>query len=276
MKVNNKIHIIRILVYREIKSTLHGFGFYLVLSISLFISTLVMKEYIQIILLDGILVSRDLLNYPLYLSVLIGSLYLALTSTITITKEKEEGTLQTLFFSPIDEVSYVLGKYFQQIFCYIAFVSVSIIYIVLSSKIINISISPNSIKLIFLLIITGSCIISFGLLISSLAKSIKNSVMIFIGFMTFFIGIEATTIYFSVIKLQEANMAILYIRNVLEVISSITRLVSPFSLLNAGFEAVRIGNSVTYNQNLFFSIAYSILLIMLAILVFKHRGVTNK
>lgn len=277
MEGNGRFYILRTLVNREIKSTFNGFGFYLVLSISLLISTLVLKEYLQTIETNGILVSQDLLNYPLYFSVLTGSLYLVLTSTITITKEREEGTLQTLFFTPVDEISYVLGKYFQQMICYIIFIFILLVYIGLSSVIISLSIPPDTIKLFFLLVCAGSCIISLGILVSSMVKSIKISVILFLGIMLLFSFLEFSDIFFIRINLQqEVSMAMLYFRDAIEVVRSIVRLISPISILQVGFEVVRVGDSILYKFNLLFSIIYSIFLIIMAILALRHRGVTNK
>jgi len=276
MNEGNRIHTIRILVNREIKSTFYGFGFYFFLSVSLLVSSFVLKEYIQNIKSNNILVSQDLLNYPLYISVFVGSLYLALTSTIAIAMEREKGTLQTLFLSPVDEICYILGKYFHQMFCLIIFISISAIYVLLSSVIINFSIPSKLIKLIFLLIFAGSNIISFGIFISSLSKNVKNSVILFITFLIFFFGIEMTNSIFMRMYLKEVNTSIVYIRGIVEVMNNIVRIVSPFSLIKNGFDTLRIGNSLAYNQNLLFSIVYSIFLIIIANIAFKYIGVIKK
>ena len=276
MKSSKRMRVIKTLVSRDMKSTLYGLGFYSVLSITLLISSLVLKKYLQTVQSNGILISPDPLNYPLYLSVLVGSLYLALTSTIAIPREREEGTLQTLFFCPVDEVSYLLGKYFQQMLCYIIFLSVSIVYLLFSSVIINFAISFNLIKLTFLFIFLGSCIISFGIFLSTLTKNVKTSVILFIAIMILFVGAELTNSFLMGMDLKEVNGIILYLRKAIEVINSFIELISPFSYLTRGFEAVRIGNFLVYNISLLTSIVYSIVLLSIATWIFKCKGVGKK
>jgi ABC-type transport system involved in multi-copper enzyme maturation permease subunit len=179
MNKSERIWIIRTITARELKTSFRGIGFYIVVFIILIASSLTLKNYVQAIESEGFLISANPLCYPLFISVLISSIYLALVSAITISREREEGTLQTLFFSPIDHLSYLLGKFFSQMILFVIIISVLLVYFLLSSFLINFAFASNMIWLLVLFIFIGSCIISFGMFLSTLTTRIKTSVILF-------------------------------------------------------------------------------------------------
>jgi len=273
MSKGNRARIIKILVRRELKSTLYGIGFYAVITFALLISSLVLRNYIQTIKTDSLFISSNPLNYPLYLSILIGSIYLALISTISISKEREDRTLQTLFFGPVDDLSYLIGKYLQQMLSFIIILVFFSLYFLLSSYLINFVFSVGLIKLVLLSIFLGSCIISFGLFLSTLTKQVKTSIIIFISVMFFFLGLQLINSVLIGVEPGNVKGVILYLRNVVEVLNKGISWISPFSYLSRGLEAVKIGTYVAYGKSLLSAIIYTLVFLLLATWNFKSKGV---
>ena len=77
-------HSTKILIKREIISAFYGWGFYVAIFISCLVSSLILRNFLQGIREDNIFISSYPLNFPLFVSMVITSLYLVLVSAVSI------------------------------------------------------------------------------------------------------------------------------------------------------------------------------------------------
>jgi len=272
--LKNRARVIKTLAWRELKSTLYGIGLYIELFFIFLLSSLVLRNYVQSIQDEGVLVFATPLYYPLYISVLIGSIYLALTSTVTISREREEKTLKTLFFAPVDNLSYLLGKYIHQIMVFIFILGFILVYLILASLIINFKFSFTLLKMLFQSVFIGSAVLSFGIFISTISGKTKTSIVLLISVILFFLGFQGASIFLGAINLEEVSGLIIFSSRVINTLNSGIRWISPFSYLTRAVRIAQLNNLSEYFKNIITIIIYNIVFLSLAIFVFNRKGVS--
>ena len=88
---------VKALAKKDLSAATKRWGPYVAATISFLASSLVLKKYLSGIGDNNILIASDPLNFPLYISLVVVSFYIALISAITISSEKDRGTLEVLF-----------------------------------------------------------------------------------------------------------------------------------------------------------------------------------
>ena len=267
------IQTIKALSKRDLYSTLRSWGIYIVAFLSFIASSFILKNYLDSIQADDILISADPLNYPLFISVIIISFYLAILSAISISREKDQGTLEVLFYGPVSSFTYILGKYIKDILTYLVMVVFFLVYFWGVSLLTNLGFSYGLLKTILVSIFSVSCIVSFGLFISCLTGKMRNSIIWLVGILALFLAIQiGQTI---LLGMPEENMSpvLTYLGDTLSVVSQAINWISPFSYLTRGIDSVYLDNTLLYGLNILYSLAYSAILLLLSIFILKRKGV---
>ncbi|TET07728.1 hypothetical protein E3J84_07075 [Candidatus Aerophobetes bacterium] len=267
------IHTVRALAKKDLYSTLSRWGIYIAAFISFIASSFILKNFLDSIKENDILISANPLNYPLFISTIIISFYLAILSAISISREKDQGTLEVLFYGPVSCPTYILGKYIKDMLTYLVVVVFFLAYFWGVSFLTNLGFSYGLVKIIFVSIFSVSCIVSFGLFISSLTGKMRNSIIWLIGILILFLVIQVgQTILFSIPE-EKMSPVLTYLGNTLSVVSRGVNWISPFSYLTRGIDAVSLDNAFLYWLNILYSIIYSAILLVLSIFTLKRKGV---
>ena len=219
------------------------------------------------------MISADPLNYPLFISTIIISFYLALLSAISISREKDQGTLEVLFYGPVSSSSYILGKYIKNILTYFVVVLFFLVYFWGVSLLTNLGFSSRLGKAIVTSIFSLSCVISFGLFISSLTKKMRNSIIWLIGIFILFLAVGIGQTILLGMPQGEVSSALTYLTDTLSLVSRGTNWISPFSYLSRGIDAISLDNNLLWGLNILYSIIYSAILLVLSICILKRKGV---
>lgn len=267
------VHTVKALTKKDFYSILSGWGIYIVVCLSFIAPSFLLKNFLESIKKDDILISADPLNFPLFISVVIISFYLVILSVISISREKDQGTLEVLFYGPVSSSTYILGKYINSILTYLVVTIFFLAYFWGVSLLTNLGFSWGLGKVILTSIFSVSCVVSFGLFISSLTKKIRNSIIWLIGLLILFLVIiVGQTILFSMSQ-EEISPFLTYLGNTLSVISRGVTWINPFSYLTRGRDAVSLHNSFLYGLNILYSIIYSTILLLLSMFMLKRKGV---
>ncbi|MCD6231449.1 ABC transporter permease subunit [Candidatus Aerophobetes bacterium] len=276
-RVSHQINAVRVITKRELKSTfIYGIGVYLAIFISLLISSFILKNYLDGIKDKGMLMMTDPLNYPLYITALISSFYLALMSSLSISREKDHRTIEVLFYGPIDHASFVIAKYINDILVYLIMTLFFLAYFFLISFLTNFTFSFSFVKLIILSIFLASCMISFGLFLSSLTTRIRSSIILFLSITLGFFAIQMLYGILSNTKPELLSTPFLYLRNIIEVFYRwCIQWISPFSYFDRGLKAVSLGIYKEYGISIGSSLLYSALMIIFSILILKKKGIVK-
>lgn len=266
-------HTMKVLIKRELISSIYGWGLYIAVFISFLLSSFILRNFMRGIGQNNIFISSYPLNLPLFISVVIISLYLVIVSAISISREKEHGTLEVLFYGPVSSSSFLLGKYITDMLLYVIILGFFAVYFLGASLLTNLGFTLALGKAFLVSIFLASCMISFGLFISSLTGRVRSSIVWLIGILLAFLGIWFLENIFIHIPPESLSSWLLYIQKTLSVIYHFVNWVSPFSYLSRGMESIRIGSIKPFLLNIIYSTIYTVVLLLLSIYILKSKGV---
>ena len=266
-------HTAGVLVKRDFLSALKGWGLYVAAFVSLLASSFILKSHLGAIKENNILISSDPLNYPLFISLVVISFYLAIISVISISREKDQGTLEVLFYGPVNCSSYLVAKYIKDMLLYLVMVCFFFVYFAAVSGFTNLAFSWSLVKAIFLSIFLVSCIVSFGLFISSLTSRMRTSIIWLVGILLVFLAVQIFHTMLINLEEEALSSSLLYLRMTLDMLSHGIGWISPFSYLNRGMQSIAIGSMQLYGMSILYSLVYSLVLLVSSVLILEAKGV---
>ncbi|UCD79101.1 MAG: ABC transporter permease subunit [Desulfobacterales bacterium] len=267
-----KVKTVWVLAKRELRLTLFGSGIYLALLTSLVISSIILRNHLAAVGRDGLLITASPLAYPLFIAAGVCAVYLALASVTSIARERDMQTLELLFYGPVDHTSYIFAKYLKAVLSYLFIAILLVCYFGIASLTSNLGLSFKFLEVLVLSLFLSSCVITFGIFMSTLAESVRTAVLLLLGIVG---GLIAIQIALEVLMTMGDNLApsLLYLRKTLSVLHAIVKWVSPFYYLDKGMEAISLGSVAKYAVSGISSTIYSAAFLLLSILALKIKGV---
>jgi len=271
-KLTGRMNVIKIIAKSEIESICYNYWFYLILFFSFLIASFLINSTINTVINNKVMILNESLNTPMFFVVIIGSFYLAISSLISISDEKEKGTLKVLFCGPVDSVSYISGKYIGKMIVYLGMVIFYIVYFYTISLLTNLRFSFSFLQVLFSSFFYVSCMVSFGIILASITESYRNSILLFVGFNFFFLALYIFYIIIMAFPIEELSTFFRYIRSGLYYLNNIIEWLSPFSYFQRSISVANI-NTGKFIVTIIYSLLYSSLLLGCSIKIFSRKEI---
>jgi|YelNatPaOPRAMG01_1025707.scaffolds.fasta_scaffold00338_36 ABC-type transport system involved in multi-copper enzyme maturation permease subunit len=268
-----RLHSIKAIIKREARSSFFGLGLYIAATIACFVASFIFNSYINTVQGNNIMVMASPLNNPLFYAVIVAALYTAISSSTALSREKDKGTLEVLFYGPVDYASIILAKFLEDIISFLIVMLLVTLFFVYAAVTTNLGFSITYLYTVFLAIFLAASMSSFGLWLSALTTKIRTSILLFILIMGGFLGLQFLEEYILTLKPENLSLSMIYIMGVLSNILRIIKWASPFSYLTNGISAVALGSTSLYLENMLGSLAYTVLLLVLTVYTLKWKGV---
>ena len=272
--------ILKVLTKREILSGIYGINVYFLIFLSCIMASIFFYTFLDT-MKNGIITGTPMLTTFIFSVIPLSGLYFGVSAVTSIAKERSEKTIEVLFYGPVSEENYILEKYINKMFLYCYFLSLVIIFFVLSDKFMNFGLGTNFLKVCFLSILIVSCAVSFGIFLSTLAPSENMSIVILIGF---YVCMGSLLILESMLGLStHGNINI--IQNMFLKIVHISRMIDPIHYFSLGMSSISDGGKELLDFKLFKtsvdkyilsvleSTIYSVIMIVASIISMKIKGV---
>ena len=262
---------------RDLRAMLFGKGIYLVLSLALLVTVTLLRNYLNFVDENGLLVLSGAFNFPLFVIIFLSALFLALSSLATIAREREQGTMETLFYGPVDAVSYILGKYLAQMVTYLVMMVIYAVCFMIYALLTNFTFPLSVGWVVLLSILIASNIITFGIFISALSGGVRPAVLFFMGVVVILTALQFGQEILAVLPWSDDYYnPVLFLQNVLAAVNRLLNWLSPFSFLMQGMEAVRRGSMSTYLIVTLVSAIFTLVFLGLSVVALERKGVRNK
>lgn len=253
---------------------LWGPGIYIVISLALFAALLLLRNYMSFVGESGLVILSGAFNFPLFVTIFLAAIFLALTSVMTIARERDTGTIEVLFYGPIDSGAYVLGKYLAQLVTYVVMLLLLGVVFWLFVNATNFTFPLSLGWVILLSVLVASDVIAFGIFLSALSGKVRTALAIFLGVVLILLAIQFGDELVIAIPLESRYYnPVLVLQSTLSHLGQVARWLSPFSYLMQGMEAVRRGDSTGYLTVTVVSLLFTLLFLVLAILALSRKGV---
>lgn len=274
MSISDRIHAAKVVAKREIKSSLYGTGIYITLALIFLASSyFFVNSSINNVLDAGVLALRNPITEPFFFSVGLAATYLGLCSALTISRERDQGTLEVLFYGPVDAVSYIASKFLHQLMAFAVVLAFATINFFLISQVTNFGFSSGFLSVLILSVFLTSCMVSFGIFLSVSTRRMIVSVILFLGLVFFFYGFRVAHGVVMSITGRDLPVLIVYIRMILDNMNAVVRWISPLAYFDRGILAAFMGDAVQYGLSLLSSTVYTLILLALSVWIFNRKGV---
>ena len=271
--LHQRWHVAKLISLRGLRSGLRGAVLPFALTFAFLFAAVLIADNVGQLGQKGLLAIPRPLTYPFFSVVYILSFYLALAGALAIVRDRDRGTMETLFYGPVDEVSYIFGRFFEHLLLFIAMLVLTIIFFLLASLITRFAITVQFWQACLLSVFLAAGVIAFGIFISSITKRTINAVVLFLVLMLLFMGIQITQQSLANIDLSNPSAGLALAVKVITFLGKVVSWVSPFSYLSGGLRAVDLASTGQYVLSLVKATVYALVLHGASIYFFQRRGV---
>ncbi|MCC6904586.1 MAG: ABC transporter permease subunit [Anaerolineae bacterium] len=268
---------IRTIEKRNSQATFFSIGIYITVAVALFSAALALNNTVRSTDQNDALVALQPLSFAaIFLCTALVSIYIALTSALSASRERDLGTLEVLFYGPVDEASFVLGKFLAQVKVYAVVSLIVLVWTNVITWLLNIAFSLDTVFVLLTSIFVASAVIAFGLMVAMIGGKARSALIAFIVTVLVLVGLQiADVVVTTAIQIPEnATLTdpVLVIRTALGVINSVVRWISPYAQLQLGMDALAQGVVPSYLFHVGITIIQTVIMLVISILVLRKKG----
>ncbi|WP_132012364.1 ABC transporter permease subunit [Hydrogenispora ethanolica] len=259
---------------RGIRAALLGFGLYGVTCAGALLAVLATGVHLGALAENGLLVIANPLNFPFYMVTVLSAMYLAVIAAISISRERERGTLEVLFYGPVDPVSLMIAKFLEPVGIYGLILAMDAVILAGFGSATGFGFPGEAGLAMLLALAPLSCMIALGLLLSALTARIRGSVLALVAILFGLLIIQwGDTV---VNGLENLPPALVPAKALLSLAAGLLSWVSPFAYLSRGWAAIETADPGAALLVLAGSLAYTLILLALAVLSLRVKGVRTR
>jgi ABC-type transport system involved in multi-copper enzyme maturation permease subunit len=251
----SRASVARVIAWRDAKAAMRGWSGYLALSAATLAAAWMLIVELRALEAAGILVRSEIFRAPLAASLLVLALFLAVSAAVSVARDRESGTLEVLFYAPVDEVSYVLGKIGGLLVAYLAALPVLLACLFLLALITGFPMTAGVLASLPLSLIPAAEIVSFGVLLSIGTDSVRSALLLLIGIVVLLFSVSTGYRLVLLLPIDDPSSPILPLRDGLAALNAFVRWVSPF----AYFERIVAGTTSGAWRTALLSLAAAVL-----------------
>lgn len=259
---------------RDLRSHVFGVSLYVAVALILLgVSHFALRNALWQVEQNGLMVLADPVGYPFFLALWLMAVYMGLMAAVTIARERDNGTLEVLFYGPVDSGTYVLGKLTQPMASFVIVALFYLLYFAGSARFANLGFPGNVPELLLLALALTGCVVAFGLAISALSRKVSVAVLVFLGLMLVFTAVSIAQLILLAIPAEQLTDVLAFARTVVDGIQRGLEWVSPLAYFSRGSVSLELGEWRGYLEALGSTVLYTAVLTWVAALAFRRKGV---
>ena len=223
---------------QQVRDTLLGWNFYVTASVAVLIAVALVYNSVRFVETSGLNIMTRPFFAPLQFAATIAILYVTIEATLAVARPREQGSLQVLFFAPIDVPAFIVANFVAGVLIYILFLAVIIPPLLLLVLITNFAVPTALLWGLVPSILVAGTSIAFGLFISAAAPSVRAAILILVAALILLLLIQVG--YTALLSIPPTNRfydALLFLRVVLRAVQDFLRWFSPFQMMEAVLDA---------------------------------------
>jgi ABC-type transport system involved in multi-copper enzyme maturation permease subunit len=274
--LKNRWHSINIIQKRASQSKLWSLGVFVTMTIALMISSILLINGMRFIETNLLMVEKQVLLVPVLTNGILISLYLALLAAIGFSRELDKGTLETLLYGPVNELTFIIGSFLAYLKVFTITLIITLIWSNLCVWILNLSFRLDVLGLLIASLFMTAELIALGLFSAAWGGKTRNALIYLVLVILLLGGVQiADFIVSGLVQLttSTASDPMIVVRDILASINGITRWFSPFALGLHSMELIIEQSYTQYFLNIGLMILETIFLIGGSIVLLKKKGV---
>ncbi len=266
----------RLIFTRDCQALLLSTNTWVIALVGGLISYLFLSSDTQSVVDSGLAILSGAFNFPLYAILVVNALYLALASVTSIARECEQGTLETLFYGPIDSIAYIGGKLAAYGVTYVVILVVCALSYLPYALLTGFTMPSPIWAVIGLSVPVTLHVVAVGLFLSITCRRVRTSLGWFLAIVLILLALQFSP---DLIALAPTTnrfyQPMRLVREVLERIHLVFTWLSPFALLIKGTEAVRRGDIGQYLEALLVTLVFTTGFTLGSMGLLHRRGVRS-
>ena len=273
-KLSKQINTALTIHNRDLRISLFGPVLHVVTFASMLIAVTILRNYLTYIEANGLYPMPDLFSFPYRWAIILTGLYLSFSVLVSISRERESGAMELLFYGPVDHMSYVLGKYVAQFTLYCLVIILYLLSFLFISKIAGVQMTGSFFKMVLLSVFTGAYLISIGLFVATMSTSVRSATLMFLTLIAITLLIQGSQVWLSNIAPEsDYYNPVLLLQQLLGLVQTIVGWLSPFSYLNIGVNEMLRGNMNVFIRMIVTSIMFCAVFVTGSVVGLRLRGV---
>jgi ABC-type transport system involved in multi-copper enzyme maturation permease subunit len=265
-----------VIAWREAKAAMRGMGCYSALTLALVAATWMLLVDVRALQAAGLLVLADPFRPSVTVAILVLALFFAVSAAVSAARDRESGTLEVLFYGPVDEITYVLGKAGGLLAAYLAILPLLLASLALLAWMSGLILTPAIFVSIVLSVVPVAEIVGFGILLSVGIGRVRSAVLLLIGIVALLLGLEVAYRVVLLVPISDPASPVLPLRDALGALTEAAAWISPFAWLERVVDGAMAGVWRDALLSLAAALVYAALMIGLAALWLRRRGVWRR
>jgi hypothetical protein len=223
---------------QQVRDTLLGWNFYITAAVAVLVAVALVYNSVRFVETSGLNIMTRPFFVPLQVAATIAILYVTIEATLAVARPREQGSLQVLFFAPIDVPAFIAANFVAGVLIYILFLAIIIPPLLLLVLLTNFVVPTALLWGLVPSIVVAGTSIAFGLFISAAAPSVRAAILILVATLILLLLIQVG--YSALLSIPPTNRfydALLFLRVVLRAVQDFLRWFSPFQMMEAVLDA---------------------------------------
>jgi ABC-type transport system involved in multi-copper enzyme maturation permease subunit len=260
---------------RDLVAHLRSISTYIVIALVLLTAALMIRSNLAYASNnDGLIVVANPMSLPFLATGLILTAFLALNSCAMVAREFDQGTLEVLFYGPVDAASYVIARFLAMTTVYVLMMLVVVLDIAAASILTNLRMSSDIAAGAVLSVLTCSAAIAFAIWLATLMQRVRTAVLTLVGAIIVLLALQVGDSFLVVAaSATGSDSPVYYLAQIVHVLNAAATWLSPFGYLMRGMNAAANGQSGLYALTLVISLGFAIVCVTMATLTIRWKGV---
>ena len=274
--IPTRLSVAGVIAWREAKATMRGVGGLAALTVALIAAIWVVLVDVRALRASGVLVLADPLKASMSTAILVLALFVAVSAAVSAARDRESGTLEVLFYGPVDEVSYILGKLGGLLLAYVAGLPLLIVSFAILSALTGFALTVPVVLGLCLSVIPAAEIIGFGVMLSVGTDRVRTALLVLITTIAVLFGISIAYTMVLLVEIDDPSSSVLPLRDTLAALDAVVRWISPFAYLDRVVDGAASRAWRTALAGLAASVAFTAAMTAIAAWWLRRRGVHRR
>jgi len=262
-----------VLAKEECREVLSGPMVYVWCSGGPLLAAFVVQTYLQSLQGMGLAIYEDPLKYPFVLSMLVSGFYFAVWASTRIARERESGTLEVLYWTPLDDLELACGKILGSALAALLCLLWTLCFFAITSWLTTLAFPLYAAPCLLSSSIFLVAMIALGTFISSVASRLRTAIALLAVTILAFLGLQASVGFLGRLAAEQLSRPLLLMRDSANWLSTIVGVVSPFHYLTASLEALSGGTAGVYGVTALGAVGNCAALIVACVVALKLKGI---
>jgi ABC-type transport system involved in multi-copper enzyme maturation permease subunit len=226
-----RLKVAGVIARREARAVMRGLGVYAAMTVALIAATWMILVDVRALSSSGVLVLAHPFAASMSTAILILALFTAVSAAVSAARDRESGTLEVLFYGPVDEITYVIGKAAGLVITYLAALPLIAAAFVLLAWLTGFALTLPVVTGLLVSVVPATEIVLFGVLLSVGTDRVRTAVLVLIAVISVLLGISVAYKMVLLVPIDTPSSPVLPLRDTLATLNDVVSWISPFAYL---------------------------------------------